>query len=193
MLKVQPARRVAAALAAILTGMLAFVGAAAVASAPAVAGPYPPTVCAAIAVSTTTPYAGQKITVSGTGFTAGDQVEIVLTGGANATLGHAMVAADGSFGAQVTIPGGINGHFKIDARGGGPSCPVDPILIDVRVGAGIAGVAAGPGGGVGANGSGGLSFTGFNALLLIAAAAVLIGTGVLLARGGRRRTDSGGW
>jgi hypothetical protein len=184
----------AAMLVGVLTGLLVLLGATAVASTPAAAAPYPPTVCAAIAVSTTTPHANQKITVSGTGFTAGDQVEIVLSGSVNKTLAHARIAADGTFRTEVTIPGGIKGHFKIEARGGGPSCPVDPILLDVRAGLGIGGVTAGPGGGgPSTNGTGGLAFTGLNALLLIAAAAALIATGVLLARGGRRRTHSSGW
>jgi hypothetical protein len=191
---VQPARRLTAVLAGVATGLLALLGAIALTSSPAAAAPYPPTVCAAIAVSTTTPHANQEITVSGTGFTAGDQVDIALTGkNVNKTIGHASIAGDGTFSTQVRIPAGIEGNFDIDARGGGPTCPVDPILLDVRAGLGVGGVAAGPGGsgGTGTNGSGGLAFTGLNALLLIAAAAALIGTGVLLARGGRRRTHSG--
>ncbi|TAM92302.1 MAG: hypothetical protein EPN43_02800, partial [Jatrophihabitans sp.] len=88
------------------------------------AGPYPPTgACASLAVSTTTPAAGEAITVTGTGFTAGETVTLELDPGP-VVVGSAVVAADGTFSTQVTIPSDTYGrHLLLSA--GGTACAVE--------------------------------------------------------------------
>lgn len=188
------ARRLVALFIGLLAGACVLIasGLPAASAAPA---PYPPRPCATLSVSTTTPYGGQSITVSGTGFSSGDQVTLEMRGDTNATLGHVTVGSDGRFSTEVKIPDDAHGHFLIYADGGHPSCPVDPVVLDVRSSLGIGGVAVGPNGAsaavAGASSAGGLAFTGLDVLLLVVAGLILIGTGVLLTRGGRRRARSG--
>lgn len=144
---------------------------------PAAAGPYPPTECATVSVSTTTPHAGEAMTVSGTGFTAGEHVTVELHSTPR-DIGGATVGSDGTFSAQVTIPKDVYGEHQLVVVGGNPSCPVGPITVHVSASA-TAGEHIGP--------TGGLSSTGVQIALLIAIAAVALVTGIALARAGREK------
>jgi hypothetical protein len=128
------------------------------------ASAYPPTVCATLSVSTTTPPVGGTITVSGTGFTAHAVVKLELHSKVY-DLGSATVQADGTFSVSVKLPDGVTGHHLIVAVGGGPRCPVDPVGIDIRSSLGTGGTTAS---------------TGTNVALLLLAAAVLVLLGVVV-------------
>jgi hypothetical protein len=154
-----------------------------------VAGPaaqavaYPPTICPTIAVSTTTPLVGEAITVSGVNFTANAHVRLELHTKVY-VLANVTTSAQGTFSTSVTMPAGVVGSHTIVAIGGGavPGCPAEPIQI-VKV--------QPPGGNGGGNGGGsnggGTAFTGVDVLLLVLIAALLVGAGVMLNRGGKRR------
>jgi hypothetical protein len=156
------------ALAAMLT--LFKVGTAgAVAPAPT-CGTYPPSFGASMSVSTTTPFPGQTITVTGEHFKANEDFNLVLDTGA--VLAAVHVAADGSFSVNVTLPAGLTGNHVISTDGDESGCPADPIQIDIQ-GSGTSG--------------GGLASTGVDILTGLAIALALIAGGVLFARSGRRR------
>jgi hypothetical protein len=136
------------------------------------ANAYPPTVCATVSVNTTTPPEGGTIVVTGTQFTAGDSLQLKLQPG-DFDLGTFTVAANGTFRAVVKLPAGVTGHRMIVVIGGGPSCPVDPVSIDIG-----AGHATG----------GGTASTGTNvAMLLGAALLLLVVGGALTERGSTKR------
>lgn len=152
---------------------------------------YPPTICPTIAVSTTTPLAGEAITVSGMNFVAGATVRLELDSSAT-VLKTVTASASGTFTTQVTMPADLLGSHTILASGGGggPGCPADPIQIVQVHGPGGSGVEATsvPGAGAGgANSGGGTAFTGVDVLLLVIIAGLLVTAGVMLNRGGKRR------
>lgn len=161
-------------------------------SAPAGATPaqplaYPPTVCATLAVSTTTPAENEPITVSGVNFSPNTTLTLELDNSAH-KLGTVRTDAQGSFTTTVTMPPGVTGSHLIIAVGGTTkNCPVDPsVRIDIQAAGRQGGGAAG--GGSGSGGShGGTAFTGVDILLLLVIAAGLVGAGVALVRSGRRR------
>jgi hypothetical protein len=142
---------------------------------------YPPTTCpGSISVSTTHPLPGATITVTGAGFQAGASVHLVLHT-KTFDLGTFKAGANGSFVAHVTLPAGISGQHVIIAISGSASaqqCPGVPIQIQ-----GAGGQSSGPGGP-----PGGTSFTGTDLLMILIAAAVLIGAGVAFNRSGKRRS-----
>lgn len=145
---------------------------------------YPPTVCATLSVSTTNPLPGEEITVSGANFIPDAGVHLVLRPG-DYDLKTVVADASGSFTAQVKLPNGVFGTHRIVATTGAPksaTCPSDPFVIIHIQKHGAAGSSAGPGG----NG-GGTAFTGVDVLLLVLAGAVLLGAGVALTRGGKRK------
>src|SRR3954470_6374356 len=67
------------------------------------AATYPPTTCATIAVSTTTPNPGQTVTVSGEQFQANVQVTITMTP-YGITLAKVTTDSNGKFSTGVKIP-----------------------------------------------------------------------------------------
>src|SRR2546423_1218644 len=76
---------------------------------------YPPTNCPGmLSVSTTTPLAGETITVSGTGFTPGAQVHLVMHTKVY-DLGTFTANGQGNFTAQVTLPDNVFGAHVISA------------------------------------------------------------------------------
>lgn len=173
------ARRVGSRIASwLLAGTLLVLGVIALGSAPANAGPYPPTQCATLSVSTTTPRAGEAMTVSGSGFTAGEQVTLELHS-TTRVVGTATVRADGTFTTQITIPKDMYGRHLLLAVGGQPSCSVDPITLEIQASA-VAGEHIGPSGD-------GLSSTGVQIALLLAIAAIALAAGVALVRAGRQK------
>jgi len=148
---------------------------------------YPVKASASLAVSTTTPYRGQTIEVSGTNFRAGETVTLKLNGKAVATV---KANSKGSFSTSIKITSGP-GKFELTATGA--SCGVAGLLLAIRGGSGVGGVSAtqspgaGAGGAATGQGGGGLAFTGVDVALLLAVALVLIGGGGYLAHAGRRR------
>lgn len=148
---------------------------------------YPPTICPTISVSTTTPLAGEAITVTGVNFIAGATVRLELDSSAT-VLKTVTASASGTFTTQVTMPAGLLGSHTILASGGGggPGCPADPIQIVNAHGPGGGGGGGGSGNGGGTNG-GGTAFTGVDVLLLVLIAGLLLTAGVMLNRGGKRR------
>lgn len=148
----------------------------------AVAGPYPPTQCATLAVSTTQPAAGEPITVTGANFTPGQTVTLELHSDPR-VVGSAVVQSDGTFSTQVTIPSDLYGQHLLITTGGTPSCGVDP-YVELQISASqIAGEAIGPNSG----GSSGLSSTGVQIALLLAIAAFALVVGAGVTRAGKAR------
>jgi len=143
---------------------------------------YPPTGCpGSLSVSTTTPLAGETITVTGTGFTPGAQVHLVMHTKVY-DLGTFTANAQGSFTAQVTLPDNVFGKHLVIATSGAPhiqQCPGDPIQIH-----GPGGVNSSPGGHHGTSG------TGVDVAIILLTAAALLGIGFAVARGGKRRHGS---
>lgn len=179
------ARRVGSRIAGyLLAGALVLLCAFTLGSGPAAAGPYPPSQCATVSVSTTTPHSGETMTVSGTGFTAGEQVTVELESTPR-DVGSATVQANGTFTAQITIPTDMYGKHQLIVTGGHPSCPVSAITLDIQSSAAL-GEQIGPNGG-GGGGGGALSSTGVQIALLLAIAAVALAAGVALTRAGRQK------
>ena len=119
--------RVVSALILCLTALFATAGTASAAS----TSGYPPKTCAQVLVSTTSPAPDGFITVTGSHYTPGTTVTILL----HTTvyqLGTATVQADGTFSVQVQMPAGITpGHHVLTVTGGDPDCPADPIPLEI--------------------------------------------------------------
>jgi hypothetical protein len=160
---------------AVLALALALAGLALVSpSASAAARPvaYPPTTCATISVSTTTPAVGEAITVTGKNF--GPNAKVTLTLHTRTyVLGSVTTSATGTFTKRVTMPAGVAGNHLLSATGGNPLCQPDPVQISIGVGATET---------PGPNSPPGTAFTGVDVLWLVALAAVLIALGVALNR-----------
>lgn len=158
-------------LVAVMASVLTVLGVGSATAETAPPSAYPPPSCPLLSVSTTTPFPGQTITIAGENFTPTADVTIKLD--TSATLAHVIVKADGSFSVPVKLAADLVGHHVISAVGVNlGKCPVEPIQINIQ--------ASGTSGG-------GLASTGVDILTGIAVALALIGAGVLLARGGRRR------
>ena len=149
------------------------------------AATYPPTTCATIAVSTTTPRPGQTITVTGEEFQSNVQVTITMTP-YGITLAKVTTDSNGKFSTGITMPLDARGDQLIHANGPGKVCPADPIQITVSGGA-PGGGSGGAGGGTG----GPPAMTGVDVALLVGVALALLGAGVLFTRGGRRTRHAG--
>ncbi|HEX3614071.1 MAG TPA: hypothetical protein VHU88_20450 [Sporichthyaceae bacterium] len=141
---------------------------------------YPPAGCpGSLSVSTTHPLPGETITVTGTDFSPGANVHLVMRS-QSYDLGTFKANAQGSFTAQVKLPAGVVGRHLIVAVSGAPhitQCEGDPIQIQPPNG-----TSTGPNGHHGGN-----SFTGVDILVIVLIAAGLLGAGVALTRGGKRR------
>lgn len=140
---------------------------------------YPPTTCPGmLSLSTTTPLVGETITVTGSGFTPGANVHLVMHTKVY-DLGTFKADSHGNFTAQVNLPDGVTGAHVIVATSGAAHvnrCPGVRIHIHAP-----AGTSAGP------PGHHGTSFTGVDVLIIVLIAAGLLGAGVALTRGGKRR------
>lgn len=169
------------ALVAALAGMILGAPSAGAKAVAAASDPvYPPTTCAQLATSTTHPQPGATITVTGTSFDADATIRLYIEK-PRTFLRSVKSDADGSFSTTVTLPDGLTGNRVITAIGGQVNvCPIDPVQISIQGGA-----AASAGGGGSTNGGGGTAFTGVDIAALLAAAAGLIGVGVLMNRKGR--------
>lgn len=166
---------------------LAAAGVAALLFAPiaqAAAPDYPPSICATLSISTTTPLSGEQITVSGSDFKPNASVRLELHPD-SVVLKTATTDSTGAFSTLVTLPSGLTGTHTIVAATGffseGGTCPPPSISI------GIEGSSSSAGNGH----NGGTSSTGEDILIMLAAAAVLIGAGVAFNRSGKRRRHQG--
>ena len=143
---------------------------------------YPPTTCPGeLSVSTTHPLIGETITVSGSNFNAHAAVHLVLDTRSH-SLGTFDTNGQGSFSAQVQLPAGVLGTHVIVALSGAPNigqCPGVTIQIHAPEA-----TSTGPPGGP-------TSFTGVDILIIVLIAAGLLGAGVALTRGGKRRHGQG--
>lgn len=166
-------KAVRALLVTVLAAVLTFVG---LSGQGALAAPYPPPVCGQLSVSTTTPYAGEAIVVSGTGFFANKTFDLVMRPDTT-DLGKVTSNSGGSFSRSVTLPSGIKGSHYIYADGDVSACPVDPAPLEIQAAAAVSAPSS----------RGGLAFTGFDILGFIALALGLVGVGAVFARSGRRR------
>ena len=145
---------------------------------------YPPTICASLSVSTTHPRPGEAITVGGLHFRPHASIHLVLRPGSH-DLATPRADGTGSFTSRVTMPAGLYGRYMIHATTGAPNaagCPADPFVIMHAQGY-LGGSSPDNTGGH----EGGTAFTGLDVLLILLAAAVLIGAGVALNRSGKRR------
>jgi hexosaminidase len=142
---------------------------------------YPPTTCAMLSVSTTHPLPGEEITVSGTNFLPNANVRLELHS-PSYVLKTVTTNGSGSFTTQVKLPNGVFGTHQLVAATGAPStCPTPTITLHIQK-HGAAGSSAERGGS-----GGGTAFTGVDVLLIVLVAALLIGAGVALTRGGKRK------
>ncbi len=145
----------------------------------ATAATYPPTTCATISVSTTTPHVGEAIAVTGANFKPNVTVTLKLTP-ADEIVGTPRTDADGKFSTTITMPADSEGNQLLSAVGEPKVCPADPIHL----------VVSGNGGSSSSGGGGGgqpPAMTGLDVALLIGIALALLGAGVLFTRGGKHR------
>jgi hypothetical protein len=148
---------------------------------------YPVKAGATLSVSTTTPYSGQTIDVSGSNFQPGENVTLKLDGKTVATV---IADSNGSFSTSFKVTA-APGKFELTATGS--VCGVTGLLLAIRAGAGVGGVSATQSPGAGAAGAGatgqggGLAFTGLDVALMLLVAVALLGGGGVMLRAGRRR------
>jgi hypothetical protein len=156
---------------------------------------YPMSPGATIMSSTTTPYVGQTIKVSGVNYCPDEDVDITI-GGKHVATTH--TDGNGAFEPQVVVPAPTGQRVLAGVGASGLSADRDSLMLTIRAGAGVEAVAVGPTGGsgngagsAGGSGTGGLAFTGTEIALLIALAAALLGGGIGLMYAGRRRSLRG--
>jgi hypothetical protein len=141
---------------------------------------YPVTTQAGIAASTTTPFVGESIQVSGTCFPANEDVAVTIGG---VSVGTAHADANGSVNLTVKVPDLLGAQPLVGRRAGGEANDVDSLTLTIE-GAAVAGVSIGGGGG------GGLASTGVKIAGLVLLAGALIGGGAFFAAAGRRRRSA---
>jgi hypothetical protein len=119
--------------------------------------------------------AGEQVTISGKDFLPGSTVELVVYS-TPVKLGSAVVLADGTFSATVTLPKDLaNGVHHLVATGVDVNGAVRNLVVEVTVSGGTATV------------SGGLAYTGFTALPFVGAGVLALGLGGGLLVASRRR------
>lgn len=144
---------------------------------------YPPNPgnCAVVNVGQTTAHPGDSILVTGSAFSAGEQLTLTLQP-MNATVGHVTTSGTGTFSTHITMPLNASGSQTVIVVGAKESvCLPDPI----QVTSGTAGTSTSN-----SNGPGGTAFTGVKILLLVLAALALLGAGLGLTAAGRKRRPS---
>jgi len=147
-------------------------------SVPSTCETYPPEICQAhIMSSTTTPFQGQTIEVSGRGYHANESVALTIGG---ISVGTAHTDGSGNFDPPAVVPVSLLGDQPLTGRGAsGLPDDVDSVVLHITA------AGASP-----TSTSGGLSSTGVDVLTGLAVAIALIGAGVLFMQGGRRRRRS---
>ena len=165
-------RRVMSAIAALglLTASL-FLGAS------AQAAPYPPTHQAQIFSSTTTPFQGETIEVSGLTYGLNEDVTLKIGG---IFVGTAHTDGIGSFDPPVVVPASLIGDQLLEGQGAeGTPNDYDSLMLHIRAS------------GVGPTEPGGNANTGAKIAGMVGIAAVLLVGGTALTVFGRRRKAAG--
>ena len=139
--------------------------------------PYPVTTPAEILASTTTPFIGQVIQVSGITYCANEDVKIYLRG---VYMETTHTDAQGSFQTPMKVTGPVGPAELSGIGASGLPGDQDSLTLQVRGPNGVEGITASRGGG-------GLSFTGTQTALLLALAALLLGLGGAALYAGRRK------
>jgi LPXTG-motif cell wall-anchored protein len=139
--------------------------------------PYPFENCQAhILSSTTTPFQGQTIEVSGLTYHANEAVTLTIGG---IFVGTAHTDSNGNFDPPAVVPVTLLGDQPLTGRGAsGAANDVDSLVLHITAA------------GTSNTGGGGLPNTGVDILTGLAVALALLGAGVLFLRGGRRRHTS---
>lgn len=135
--------------------------------------PYPPTVPASLQVSTTTPFQGQTIKVSGSNFGPSEPVRLTIGG---LVVGVVNSDATGSFDPPVVVPSSLLGPQPVVGVGQTSGLTAS-LMLTVRA---VPAAASSTGGS-------GLAFTGAQIGAALALAVILLATGAAFAVSGRRR------
>lgn len=143
---------------------------------------YPPATRAQIASSTTTPFVGESIKVSGTCFNANESVALSIGG---QSVGTAQTDASGSFDPPVTVPNLLGAQQLLGVGASGEATDRDSLTLTITAAA----TGGGSGGGGSGGGGGGLAVTGTElAGVSILAVALLVGGALFVTAGRRRRS-----
>jgi hypothetical protein len=140
--------------------------------------PYPPSPGATVMASTTTPFVGQTIEVSGKGYCPDEDVEIFI-GGTHVATTHTDAA--GSFDPSAKVPGPVGRATLLGRGASGLSADSDTLVLTVRSGSGSGSNSGSPSGGPG------LALTGSEIVGLIVLAVLLLGGGAVMTFAGRRK------
>jgi hypothetical protein len=132
---------------------------------------------ATISVSTTNPAIGGTLTISGSGWAAGETVILTLES-SSFSLGSAIANASGDFSTSVTLPSGVSGDHTIVARGATSGATASAAIC---IGS------CGGGGSASSGGGGGLASTGLAVAAIGGLGVVLLIAGGLMLLAGRRR------
>jgi hypothetical protein len=152
------------------------------------AAPYP-IGTPAVAVSTDAPVAGEDVTLTFSGFAAGESVVVDL-GCTGAHLATVTADANGDATATVTIPDGLTGACNVTASGV-TSGTVATTALTIQAAAAAAAASTSAAAGVGTTTSGGLANTGaIVAGAGILAVLLLVGGGAFVIAGRRRNSNS---
>jgi hypothetical protein len=144
---------------------------------------YPPTPGATVRSSTTSPFLGQTIEVSGTNYCPDEDVDIRIGG---QHVGTAHTDASGNFDPPVVVPGPAGSRVLDGIGASGLSNDRDSLTLCVTGDA----VCSGTGGTTAPSSGGGLPFTGTQVTGLIVLAIVLLGGGGAAIYAGRRKRAS---
>jgi len=137
---------------------------------------YPPAPDATVQVSTTNPYAGEKVKVSGIHYCPNEDVDITIAG---QHVGTGHTDGNGTFDPHVTVPGPAGDKQVCGIGASGLSSDQDCLIIDVR--------AKGTTNQPATTGGGGTAMTGVEIALLGVLALVLVLAGVGMTTLGRHR------
>ena len=181
-----PAVLVAASALGVSAAAAAPHGAAVAVNVCATASTYPPSTGPALAVSTTNPYRGQMIDVTGSGYCPDESVSLTLAG---KVVGSAHTDGAGAFDPSVKIDVDPGTYQLVGTGAKGDSASA---TLTVRSSSGVEPVStqrapAGNGAAPQGNGGGGLAFTGIDIALIVGIAVLRLGGGGYLLHAGRRR------
>jgi hypothetical protein len=133
---------------------------------------------ATLSVSTTNPAVGGTLTVSGSGYAAGETVNLTLES-ASVSLGSAVANASGDFTTSVTLPSGFSGQHTIVGTG---ATSGESASVVICIGS------CGTSGSASSGGGGGLAITGVAVAVIGGLGVLLLIGGGLMLLAGRRRT-----
>lgn len=137
---------------------------------------YPPSPGATVMSSTTTPFIGQTIEVSGKGYCPDEDVALFI---GSTRVGTAHTDANGSFDPPAKVPGPVGQATLLGRGASGLSLDRDTLVLTIR-----AASSSTPGS---PSGEPGLALTGTELTGLIVLAALLLGGGGVMLYAGRRK------